>query len=444
MKRVLVWASVATAAVTVTGSLSAYGYYWRLQSSIRQEDTDRLIGGNRPPKLNDALNVLVLGSDTRKGANARYGRGHQHEAPKSDTMILMHLSPGGGQVLGVSFPRDLLVPIPPCARPDGTVVPGAPQAMLNEAIGRAGPSCTIKTIEKLAGIHIDHFVQVDFTGFKEITTAIGGVPICLPKDVRDKDSGFRKPKGTHRVQGEEALAYFRLRKNIGDNSDTQRIKRQQMFLGAMAKQATSTGVLADPGRLNGLLTSVARSLTTDKGLRLTNMLRIAQSLQGIDPGRIRFMTVPSGPWARDPDRIVLSDGAQPFFTALRNDTTVPEPVKAAAIPARVRVLNGSGVQGRARVVGDQLAERKYTVTKVGNLAAPTARTVIRHAPADAAAARALAALIPGAATRPGARSVPGVLDLVIGANFTRVKGGGIPRQQGEHRATDDICGPTKT
>lgn len=102
--KLLAWVAVAAAAVMVTGALSAYGYYWRLQSAVQHEDVDRLIGGDRPRKLNGAINIFVLGSDTREGANARYGRGLRGKPPASDTMVLLHLSPGGGQAIAVSFP----------------------------------------------------------------------------------------------------------------------------------------------------------------------------------------------------------------------------------------------------------------------------------------------------------------------------------------------------
>ncbi len=101
--KLLAWVAVAAAAVLVTGSLSAYGYYWKLQNAVQHEDVDKLLGGNRPKKLNGARNIIVIGSDTREGANAQYGKGLRNKPPASDTMVLLHLSPGGGQALAVSF-----------------------------------------------------------------------------------------------------------------------------------------------------------------------------------------------------------------------------------------------------------------------------------------------------------------------------------------------------
>ncbi|MGI5164057.1 LCP family protein [Spirillospora sp. CA-253888] len=441
LRRPLGRLSIGLALALVAVSLSAYGYYWRLQGSIEQQDTDRLLGGDRPKKLNGALNILLLGSDTRKGANAKYGHSLRDKPPASDTMILLHLSPGGGQALAISFPRDLLVPIPECTRPGGGTVPATAQAMLNEAIARGGPACTIETIERVSRIRIDHFVQVDFVGFKNITTAVGGVPICLPKDVDDPDSGFRMSRGPHRVQGEDALAYVRIRKGLGDNSDTQRIKRQQRFLGALAKEAMSAGVLTDPAKMNALLTSSAKSLTTDKRFNVGAMLKVANGMRDLTAGKLRFVTVPSGPYALDKDRVALvQPDAADFFTAVRNDRTVPEPVKPPPTPVKVRVFNGSGVADRAARVAEQLRAQGFTVTGVGNYKRTVPATQIRHAAADRPLAGQLAAKLAKAAVLPRARAVPGVLDLVIGADYAGLRTSvGIPRQRDEHRASDAVC-----
>jgi LCP family protein required for cell wall assembly len=440
--KLLAWAAVAVAAVMVAGGLSAYGYYWRLQNAVQHEDVDRLIGGNRPKKLNEAVNVFVLGSDTREGANARYGRGLRDKPPASDTMVLLHLSPGGGQAVAVSFPRDLLVPIPACTRGDGTKAPASGAAMLNEAIARAGPTCTVNTVEQLTKVHIDHFVQVDFTGFKRIATAVGGVPVCVMGDVHDKDSGLTLAKGRHRLKGEQALAYVRSRKGFGDGSDTERITRQQHFFGALAKEAMSAGVLTDPGRLNALLRATAESLTTDKGLTAGEMLKIAQGMRDLDAGKLRFVTVPSGPYALNRNRVVLTQpAANEFFDALRKDVVAPAPAKAPGVaPGKVRVFNASGVDGRAGQVAVQLKDAGWQVAGVGNVGSRPQATYVHYGTGAEPQARALARLLPGARVAPRAKTAPGVVDLVIGTGFTRVRtSGGVPVQRGESRASDEVC-----
>ncbi|MFF4240938.1 LCP family protein [Actinomadura geliboluensis] len=444
--KLLAWLAVATAVVMVAGSLSAYGYYWKLQNAVQHEDVDKLLGGNRPKKLNSARNIMVMGSDTRAGDNAKYGRGLRNKPPASDTMLLLHLSPGGGQALAVSFPRDLMVPIPACTRKDGTKAPGKSVAMLNEAMAHAGPACTVKTIEQLTRIHIDHFVQVDFVGFKRIATAVGGVPVCVLGDVHDKDSGLDLTKGPHRLKGEQALAYVRSRKGFGDKSDTARIKRQQHFFGALAKEAMSAGVLTDPGRLNELLSATAESLTTDKRLTASEMVKIAQGMRELSAGKLRFVTVPSGAYPLDKNRVALARPASDeFFEAIRNDKVVPaqnesKAPKPSTPPGKVRVLNASGVEGRAAQVAAQLRDEGWQVTGVGNLSTGTQATYVRYGTGAEPQARALAGLLPGAKVAPRAKTPAGAVDLVIGTGFTQIRtSGGIPVQRGESRASDTVC-----
>ncbi|WP_160825191.1 LCP family protein [Actinomadura sp. J1-007] len=339
-RRLLGWLSMGLAAVLVVGSLTAYGFYWRLQHNIRHEDTDGLIGGHRPKRLNGALNILMLGTDGRDGANARYGPAMKDGTARSDTMVLLHLSRGGGRATGVSLPRDLMVPIPACARPDGGRSAPVPAGMLNSSFTLGGASCAVKTVEGFAGVRIDHFLQVDFTGFKSVTEAVGGVEVCLPRDVDDRDSKLRLGRGRHVVKGETALAYVRNRHGLGDGSDLQRIERQQRFMGALAAKVLSAGTLSDPRRLLSLAEAGTRSLTTDKGLDLGTMMRIAQGMRGLTAGRLRFVTVPVAPYPADPNRVALRrpDGDR-FFAALRADAMADDPAPSAS-PAPAAGGNG--------------------------------------------------------------------------------------------------------
>ncbi|WP_051469049.1 LCP family protein [Actinomadura oligospora] len=317
--RTLAVLSIIGAALMVSGSLGAYGYYYDLQSSIHHEDTDAMLGKDRPKKLNKSVNVLLIGSDSRSGANAKYGRGHKDEAPKADTVILVHLAAGGGRAYGVSLPRDLMVPIPSCPKKKGPPTPPLSLAMFNSAFARGGPTCTIRTVEKFTGVHVDHFVEVNFTGFKGLTEAVGGVPVCLPEAVHDRRSGLNLPKGTSVVKGETALGFVRARYSLGDGTDTQRMKRQQQFMASFAHQAMTAGVLANPSRLNKLLTSGARSMTTDRALSLSEMLRLAQGMRGMSAGSLKFATLPSGPWVQNRNRVAMTPAAAPFLAAIRED-----------------------------------------------------------------------------------------------------------------------------
>jgi LCP family protein required for cell wall assembly len=445
--RILGWVSIGLSAVLVAGSLTAYGVYRKAIGNISHEDVNAQIGPNRPKKLNSAMNILLLGSDTREGANASYGRSMKNEPPRSDTMILLHLSPGGGQAMGISFPRDLMVHIPSCKTKSGAVTADQPRAQINSAFTSGGASCVIKTIEGISDIRIDHFMQVDFTGFKAITSAVGGVPVCLTKNVNDPKSKLNLTKGRHVIKGATALAYVRVRHGLGDGSDTDRIKRQQKFMGALANKAMSAGVLSNPTKLLPLMNAATKSLTTDKELTPQVMMKIAQGMQGMTSGKLRFITAPSGPDPADVNRVVLTSAAQPFFTAVRNDKTVPTESKTAApkIPAnqvRVRVYNGSGIAGQASRVASDLEAQGFQVTVGGNASGTRTTKVLYGSGADQQA-QTLTALIPSkpvAAARTSG-GTPGVVDLVVGSNWTALKNakGGIPKQQGEIRANDDIC-----
>ncbi|TDD90214.1 LCP family protein [Actinomadura rubrisoli] len=444
--RILGWVCIGLSAVMVAGSLTAYGLYRKAFGNIAHEDVNAQLGPNRPKKLNSAMNILILGSDTRAGANAKYGRSMKNEPPRSDTMILLHLSPGGGQAMGISFPRDLMIPMPSCKTKTGSTPP-ASRAQINSAFTSGGAGCVMKAIENISNIRIDHFMQVDFNGFKSITNAVGGVPVCLPKDVDDRQSKLKLTRGRHTIKGETALAYVRNRHGLGDGSDTDRIKRQQKFMGALANKAMSAGVLSNPARLLSLMNATTKSLTTDKELTPQVMMKIAQGMQGMTSGKLRFVTVPSGPDPLDPNRVALNAGAQPFFASIRNDKTVPAEPKpsGAKIPpsqVRVRVFNASGVTGKATRVAEDLESQGFQVTVGGN--APGTRTskVLYGSGADQQA-QTLAGLIPGK-PQPAARTSggsPGVVDLIVGSDWTVLKSSraGIPKQTGEIKANDDIC-----
>ncbi|MFG2002418.1 LCP family protein [Spirillospora sp. NPDC048911] len=445
--RILGWVSIGLSAVMVVGSLAAYGLYYKTMSNINHEDVNANVGPNRPKKLNNALNILILGSDTRAGGNAKYGRSMKNEPPRSDTMILLHLSPGGGQAMGISFPRDLMIRIPSCKTKNGTTA-ATSRGQINSAFTLGGASCVIKTIEGISNIKIDHFMQVDFNGFKSITNAVGGVDVCLPKAVNDRQSRLKLGKGKHTIKGETALAYVRVRHGLGDGSDTDRIKRQQKFMGSLANKALSAGVLSNPSKLLSLLNATTKSLTTDEDLTPRVMMQIAQGMQGMTSGKLRFVTVPSGPDPLDPNRVALTQPtADTFFSSVRNDKTVASEPKASASKispsqVRVRVYNASGSQGQAGRVITALESQGFHASLGGNMSSTATTKVLYGSGADQQAAF-LAKLIPSKprATARTSGGSPGVVDLVIGKDWTALKNvkAGIPKQQGEIRATDDIC-----
>ncbi|WP_165970764.1 LCP family protein, partial [Actinomadura sp. 6K520] len=320
--RVLGVVSIVLSVVLVAGSLTAYGFWRRLDGQIDREDVGGRLGGDRPQKLNGSLNILLIGSDSRAGRNAGYG---VEPGQRSDTTILLHISPGGENAIGISFPRDSMVQMPSCKKKDGTTVP-AQFGMINTAFSNGGPACTWKTIESLTDIHIDHYVEVDFAGFKRVVDALGGVEICVPRRIDDPKAELRLRPGRQVVRGDQALGYVRTRYVLGDGSDLDRIKRQQAFMASVVKKATDKGMLTDPGRTYDFLSAVAKSIKADEDLTLSVMQRLAGSLRGMSAGKVRFVTVPVEAYPQDRNRVQFNRTlAEPLFRAVREDNELPEP-----------------------------------------------------------------------------------------------------------------------
>ncbi|MFI6514781.1 LCP family protein [Spirillospora sp. NPDC050679] len=452
--RMLGITSIVLSVLLVAGSIGGYSFWRRLDGQITRENVDGKLGDNRPAKLNGALNILVMGSDTREGENARYG---QEAGQRSDTTILLHISPGGDGAIGISFPRDSMVQIPECKKDGGGMIPGRLD-MINSAYAQGGPACTWRTIESLTGIHIDHYVEVDFSGFKRVVDALDGVEICVPKRIDDPKAELHLKKGRQIVRGDQALGYVRTRTGgLGDGSDLSRIKRQQAFMASVVKKATDKGMLTDPGKTYDFLTAVAKSIKADRRLNLSVMQKVAGSLKGMSAGKVRFMTVPVEAYPADKNRVQFSRSlARPLFEAIQQDNAPPEPAppvvpahqgarQPPVPPAQVRmgVYNATKVDGLGKRIAEQLGAKGFDVAKVGTLK-PTAgaRTQIMFGPGAQRQAAALAAALPGHPPTPAPRGRAGFVYLIIGKDGLTVPGSArpVPKVAGEVRADQNICG----
>jgi LCP family protein required for cell wall assembly len=464
--RLLGWTSIALSVLLVTISLTAYGFWRRLDGQIDRENVDGKLGDNRPAKLNNSINILLMGSDTRAGENARYGI---ETGQRSDTTILLHLSPGGDQAIGISFPRDTMVQIPECENRDGGTAPSRFD-MINSAYSTGGPTCTWKTIEQITKVRIDHYVEVDFTGFKRVVDALDGVEICVPKAVNDPKAELYLRAGRQTVRGDQALGYVRTRTGgLGDGSDLSRVKRQQAFMASVVNKATSKGILSDPGKVYGFLSAVTKSIKTDSRLTLSVMQKLAGSLQGVSAGKVRFVTVPVVPYSADRNRVQFNTAQTgPLFQAIRQDNTLPQPAappQQAAAPGnarkaagqqqaqrqgppsqvQVRVYNSTRIDGLAQRTADQLREKGFQVAKVGNVkSSSNGRTQILYGVGTARQAAALAAVLPGHPPRQSASARAGQVYLIIGRDGANVTGAArtVPRVAGEIRADQDVCSAT--
>jgi len=312
--------------VVLTG---AFFVYRHLNRNITSLNVTPALGTDRPteapPKKsepNRPLNILLLGSDTRKGQGKSIGG----ETPGlSDTTILMHISADRKLAYGVSLPRDAMVQRPACVRKDGNGTDPGGLSMFNAAFAVGGPACTIKTVEKLTHVRINHFVVIDFKGFKKMVDALGGVEVCVPREVNDTTGHITLPAGTYTVKGQRALDYVRVRHDIGtaENGDIGRMKRQQAFLASMSNKAVSAGTLVNPVRLYKFLDAATKSLTTDPGLAsLRKLGGLAQSFKGIGLDHIQFLTVPFESYPPDPNRLQWAPSATRLWTRIINDQPI--------------------------------------------------------------------------------------------------------------------------
>lgn len=317
----------AVAVIVLGAGVAGWALYMKLDGNITPDDAAAAelarYAKDRPTSLvKDAQNVLLIGSDSRSGdGNEEYGRDLGTE--RSDTTILLHLAAGRRSATAVSLPRDLMVDVPGCRRPDGTRT--EPMfTMFNYAFQAGGSACTIRTVEKLTGVRIDHHVVVDFSGFKDMVDAVDGVEVCLSEPISDKAARLRLPAGRVTLDGEQALGYVRARKSLGNGSDTGRMDRQQRFLGALVNKVQSNEVLLNPVKLYPVLDAATSSLTTDPDLAsLRGLYELVRGLRNIPTEHVQFLTVPRESYVYNANRDQLVEPeAEKLFERLRTDTPV--------------------------------------------------------------------------------------------------------------------------
>ncbi|KRE63105.1 transcriptional regulator [Nostocoides sp. Soil756] len=394
------------AVVALAGAGAAYAT-WHLNQNITKVDVSQAIGTDRPtrdPKAGKAVNLLLLGSDNRTGVgNTSYGTVPDDPGVHSDTNLLVHLSADRTWATVVSIPRDSMTKAPPeCSKdaPKSTWV--MRQWNHNYKIG--GTGCLIRTLEGNTGVFVDHYAVVDFRGFKEMVDALDGVKVCTTQPIDDPNSHLKLSPGTHELNGEQALAYVRTRKSIGDGSDLGRIKRQQAFLSSVAQEATSSRLLFRPTQLYGFLDAATRSLTTDPGFDLGTMKDLAESIRTIGLDNIQFVTVPNETYPPDPNRVQWTPSAELIWKAFREDHRIgeepttpasPGPLTVSPDAVTVQVLNGSGTSGLATQARAALEAQGFTVSGTGNAPATTG-TLVEYSAGQEDAARTVAAAFPGA------------------------------------------------
>ncbi|MER7910334.1 LCP family protein [Streptomyces sp. NPDC096068] len=456
-KKALLWTGGTMALVLVGGATGAYLLYNKLDGNIHVVDPVGV--ESKGFRKGEAFNVLIIGTDKRTGAG-NGGYGDANSPGHADTTILFHVSKDRTNATALSIPRDLMTTIPECQtrQPDGKIltIPGQQKARFNVSLGQDGrdPGCTMRTVKELTGLDVDHFMMVDFNAVKELTTAVGGVKVCVEKPVDDPKSHLKLPAGESLIEGEQALAFVRTRSSFGNKSDLDRIKVQQQFLGSMIRQMKSDETLTSPTKLLDLAEAATKALTVDKGIgSLSKLQDLAKELSGIDTKNIAFATLPviDNPDEPKPVTVVPHPTQAPqLFAALQSDTSLTEVKKkeqdaknaqsqaqaallkgerSTAADVRVDVYNGSGIRGAAQSTLSWLQNEQGVLRSTNRSNAPekAAKTTLTYAPNQADQARKLADLmgLPATALKPGTQDagVREPMTLVLGADF---KGAGVP------------------
>ncbi|WP_316742877.1 LCP family protein [Streptomyces sp. MK7] len=320
---------IALGVLVLAAGGTAYWLYSGLDGNIKGVDIDKAIGDDRPEKLpTSGQNILILGSDSRAGANAALDAGHVSGA-RSDTALVMHIPEGRTKAVAVSIPRDTLVTRPDCTKSDGSTVPSAKRVMFNSIYSQVGPACVVKTVEKISGVRMDHYVEIDFAGFKGLVDAIGGVTVNVPQDIHDKSSGLNMTKGPHRLNGTQALQFVRTRHGIGDGSDLGRISLQQQFMLDLLSEIKKQDLLGSPTKSYKIADKLTSALTTDSDLAsLTKLAEFGRSLNGVDPSTMETIMLPVQYDKVDPNRVVAAEPqASELWKAIRSDSPIPESAK---------------------------------------------------------------------------------------------------------------------
>ncbi|HET9142907.1 LCP family protein [Actinophytocola sp.] len=393
-------------------------------------------------------NFLMVGSDTREGATAEDGVGDAASVggARADTIMIAHVPANRKRVVVVSFPRDLEVKRPACegwdaktGKYNGQQFPAQANVKINSVYATGGPKCVTKMVQELSGLAINHFVGIDFNGFKGMVDAVQGVQVCVEKPLKDTVLGtvVKEPGKAVNLTGDQALNFVRARHVIGDpTSDYGRIIRQQRFLSALLRKAMSNQVLLDPGKLTGFVNAFAGATFGDN-VGVDQLMLLGQSMQGIEAGRVSFITVPTvGEANQRGNEVLRTKDNELLFKAIRDDTplageTPAPPAEADKTPTnapapsqpvdpktiKLQVLNGGNTTGKiAAKTAGKLQGFGFQVVNVNNAVKDVPKTVVKYGKDKEAAARVVASAIPGAQMQEDA-SAAGALILVIGPEY---------------------------
>ncbi|HEX8865679.1 MAG TPA: LCP family protein [Lentzea sp.] len=449
-----IFVALASAAVL---TVTSYGWAKIKNANdgiVKTEVISEELAKQGPKPLDGAVDILLVGMDSRtdaqgnplsKEALALLNGGIADGEQNTDTMILVHIPVDGTRAVAISFPRDSYVEI----------ADGFGKHKLNSAFARqrntvdqqlrakgetdeqkirtesmaAGRKTLIKTIENLTGgtVRVDRYAEVNLASFYEVTKAIGGVEVCVKEDTSDSDSGANFKAGKQVIEGAQALSFVRQRHNL-PGGDLDRIVRQQVFIGALAKKVLSTGTLTDSDKLNGLVEAIQKSVILSSGWDITTF---AEQMQGLVGGNIEFRTIPVGdPMDTYGDGNVLpvnTAQVKKFLTSLAADkspssssptptTTLPAPPNSSIT---VQVYNAAGVQGLASTVLNTLVNKGFKRGSFASAPQISDATVVKYAAGEEGSARKVAAeLGPNVSVEEDASVRKGQVQVFVGTDYS--------------------------
>lgn len=440
-QKALRWGGGVVGFALVAGCAGAYVFWQRLEGNINKVD----VGMNNSAVTDGPVNILVIGTDAREG-KGNTGYGDAGSVGHADTTLLFHVSEDRSNATALSIPRDMITDIPNCPtkQDDGSTktIPGEQSVRFNTSLGQAerDPGCTWRTVEKMTGVKINHFMMADFNAVKELSTAVGGVEVCTAKDINDPKSHLKLKAGKHVVKGEQALAFVRTRHSVGFGSDLSRIELQQQFLSAMIRKMKSGDTLTNPSKLLDLSDAATKALTVDTGIgSVKKLMDLAQDLKRVNTENITFATVPVVDNPNDPATVVMDKAkADPLFKMVREDKSMTDSKKnhkdeqktekkAKKVPASevdVEVWNGMQASGAAAATAKWLSDKGVGNATTGDNATPQEKTTLEFTPDQEGQAARLAHImkLPGSALKKTARGdgPGGVMKLTLGKDFTGV------------------------
>ena len=310
--------AVSLAVVLVAG-LGVVGYNtWNLFSTLSSNAVELEGQTAAPPSIGElegGFNLLLVGTDACEEEYAHYfpGRcsGKDADGELNDVNILLHVSDNPRRVTAISFPRDLMLPIPSCTRENGSTSSAMSKQPLNDAYGYGGLSCVAKTISQLTGENVDYAAKITWGGVIEVTNAIGGVEVCVANGIYDPIyTGLDLDPGMHTLQGIEALEFLRTRHGVGDGSDLGRISNQQQYMSRLVKKVVSEDTLSDVGKLYSLATTTVDNVTPSSNLaNPLTMVQLALTMKGVSFEDIVFVQYPTLTDPDNPNKVVGNKAA---------------------------------------------------------------------------------------------------------------------------------------